>query len=185
MPLAMRAGGARRDDQLARAIAVQHDALVALEHVAGAGLARHGGDVVQIVARLPLGMREGQAQGAVGDGGDQCRALLRRAAQADQIAAQDDRRHERLQRQAAADGFHDDHGFHRAAAEPAIFLAERQREQPEFGVFGPQRVAVAVRLCLGAAAQAQIVVGRPDEAVDAVLQQALFVAELEVHEDAS
>ena len=61
------------------------------------------------------------------------------------------------------DGFHDDHGFHGAATEAAIFLAEGESEDAELGVFGPLGFAVAVRFGLGAAAEAEVVVGRADE----------------------
>ena len=47
------------DDELVGAVAVQHDALLAVEHAAARRRAsRRGRDVGEVVARLPLGVRE-------------------------------------------------------------------------------------------------------------------------------
>ena len=48
-------------------------------------------------------------------------------------AAQDDSRHIRLDHDAAAKRFHDDHGLDRAAPDAAMLLGEGHREQAEFG----------------------------------------------------
>ena len=58
---------ARRDQQPIGAVAVQHDALGAVQHPAAAVLPRGGGDIGEVVARLPFDMREGQLQLALRD----------------------------------------------------------------------------------------------------------------------
>ena len=57
----------RRDDQLVGAVAVQHHALFAVEHPAGAVLHRRRRDIGEVVARVPLGLGESKVQAAVGD----------------------------------------------------------------------------------------------------------------------
>ena len=60
---------ARRHDQLVGAVAVQDDALLAFQGVAALAVgARGGGGVGEVVARLPLLVRQRQRQPALGDG---------------------------------------------------------------------------------------------------------------------
>ena len=54
---------------------MQHQRLGAVEHVGVAVAARRGGDVREIVARLPFGMGEGKAELACGDPGQNLGAL--------------------------------------------------------------------------------------------------------------
>ena len=182
MPIAIPplAGDARRHQQSIGAVAVQHDALGAIQHPRRAILPRRGGDIGEVVARLPLDMRERQLQLALRDLRQQ-RLLLRGVAGApQQSAAQDDGGEVRLQHQAAAERLHHDHRLDRPAAEAAMRFGERQAEQAEFGVLLPDGAAPAVRLGHVLLALLELVlVG--DQPIDAVLQQALFVGEVEVH----
>ena len=93
------------------------EALLAVEHVTRAVLLRRGRDIGEIVARLALGMREGE-QCFTGRDLRQHIALHRVACAAPQeAAAEHDRREVRLERERAAEGFHHDHGLDRPAAD--------------------------------------------------------------------
>ena len=85
-----------------------------------------------------------------------------------------------LRDQAAAERFHQDAGFDRAGAEPAIGLADRQRQPAEVGELFPDVGAETKRIA-GNAAAVIGVIGPGDEAVDAFAQQALLVAQGKVH----
>ena len=62
------AGDARRDDELAGAVAAEHDALGAFEHIAALAVGlRRGRDVGEIEAGLRLLMRERERQRAIDD----------------------------------------------------------------------------------------------------------------------
>ncbi len=82
-------------------------------------------------------MGEGKGQTAIGDPGDQCGALLGRAAMAQKPATQHHRGQEWFERQRSAESLHRDHGFDRPAAGAAIALGKRQPEQPELGILPP------------------------------------------------
>ena len=131
------ARGAGADDQRVGAVAVQYDALRAVDDPAIALAGRLGQHVRQIVARLPLAMREGEQLFARGDLRQQ-RALLRViAGEAQRGAGQHDRREIRLQRQRPAERLHHQHDLDAAAAEPAMLLGKRQAEQPQLGILRP------------------------------------------------
>ena len=131
------ARGAREHDQLLRAIAVEHEAFLAVEHPSRPVLPRARRDVEQVEAGAPLGMREGQSQLAGGDRGDHRLALGLARAVAQHAAAEHDRRQIRLQDERAAEGLLDQHRLDRAAAEAAISFGERRAEQAEFRVLAP------------------------------------------------
>ena len=91
----------------------------------------------EIETRGALRMRERQMQRTVGDLG-QDRLLLRLAAAfRDQAGADHDGREIGLGDQPAAERFHHDAGLDRAGAEPAIGLADRQRQPAEIGELFP------------------------------------------------
>ena len=155
-------------------------ALGAVQHPAAAALLRGGHHVGHVVARLPLAVRERELHAAVGDRRQHARLLRLAAAETHRGAAQHDGRQIRLQDQRAAERLHHQHDLDRAAAEPAVFLGERQTEQPEFGVLRPQRGAPAARfLEVVLALIERVAIGH--QPIDAVLQQALFIGECEVH----
>ncbi len=134
----------------------------------------------EIEARRALRMRERQTQRAVGDL-RQHRLLLRLAAAfRDQAGADHHRREIGFGNQPAPKGFHHDAGLDRAGAEPAIFLRNRQRQPAEIGELLPDRGAEAERIARAAAAVIGVI-GFRNEAVDTFAQQALLVAEVEVH----
>ena len=125
-------------------------------------------------------MRERELHAAVGDGGQHARSLRLAGAETHRGAAQYDRRQIRLQDQRAAERLHHQHHLDSAAAEPAIFLGERQPEQPEFGVLRPKRGAPAAWFFeVVLALIERVAIGH--QPIDAVLQQALFIGECEVH----
>ena len=143
-------------------------------------LLRGGHHVGDVVARLPLAVRERELHAAVGDRRQHARLLRIAAAETHRGAAQHHGRQIRLQDQRAAERLHHQHDLDRAAAEPAVLLGERQAEQAEFGVLRPQRGAPAARLLeVVLALIERVAVGH--QPIDAVLQQALFVGEGEVH----
>ena len=174
------AGDARRDDDLAGGMAVEHGGLAAVEAPAVRRLRRRGLDIGEIETRRALRMREREIERAVGDFG-QHRLLLRLAAAfRDQRGADHDGGEIGLGDQPAAERFHQDAGLDRAAAEPAIGLGDRQRQPAELGELLPDRGAEAERI-VGDPAAVIGVVGFGDEAVGAFAQQALLVAQGEVH----
>ena len=184
MPLALGAAArrARGDDQLVGAVAVQDDALLALQRVAALAVgARRGGRIGEVVARLPLLVRQRQGQLALDDSRHQLLQQRGVAGVAQRAAAQHDRRQVGLDRQRAAERLGEDHGLGQALPEPAVLLGERHAEQAELGVLPPQRGAVALRLLHVALALGEIAVGVGKQPLDAVLELALLVVEIEIH----
>ncbi len=174
------AGNAGRNDDLPRRMAIDHGDLVPVEPPAVGHLHRRGLDFCEIEARGSLRMREGKAQRSVGDLW-QHRLLLRLAAAfGDQAGADHHRRQIGLGNQPAPKGLHHDAGLDRARTQAAIFLRNRQRQPAEIGELFPDRRAEAERIARAAAAVIGII-GFRDKAVDTFAQQALFVAEVEVH----
>ena len=173
-------GDAGRDDDLARRMAVEHRGLVAIETPAVRRLGRRGLDMREIEARRALRMREGETQRTVGDLG-QDRLLLRLAAAfGDQAApittvarygsATSPRPNASITMPVSTE----------PRAEPAILFSNRQRQPAEIGELFPDRRAVAERIARAAAAVIGVI-GFRDEAVDTFAQQALLVAQGEVH----
>ena len=107
--------------------------------------------------------------------------MLRRIpSPADQAAAQHDGGEIGLQHEGAAKCFRHDHRLDRAAAEPTMLLGKRQAQQAEFGELRPHRPAPAAGFGHGGAALIEAVfVG--DQTIDAILEQALIVIEIEIH----
>src|SRR6185312_17392796 len=107
--------------------------------------------------------------------------LLFAAAQLQQRAGQNNRRKIRLQRQRAAERIHDDHAVDGAAADAAVFFRERQSKQAELCILLPQLAREAVGLPrIGLQCLEAILVG--EQAIDAVLEQLLLVAQLKIHD---
>src|SRR5262249_667594 len=79
----------------------------------------------------------------------------------------------------AAERLGDDHGLDRPAAGAAVRFVERQAEQAEVGVLFPQRAAEAARLLHVRLALLEILPLRA-QSLDAVLDQPLLLAELEI-----
>ena len=92
---------------------------------------------MQVVARLPLGLGEGQHQLAGGDLRHQLRPQLGDGAVAQEAAADDDGRDPGLQRDRLAELLGDQHRLDMAAAEAALILGEGQAEQAELGILRP------------------------------------------------
>ncbi len=121
-------------------------------------------------------MGEGKLELAAGDAGKQLGLLGASGSAANQPAAEHDGGEIRFQDQAAAERFHDDHGFDGAAAEAAMLFGKRQAE---LGVLRPGVVAPAAGFGLIFPALLEgVAVG--DQAIDAVFEQALFFGEVEV-----
>ena len=117
------------------------DALGAVEHPAARGRFGRRQHIGQVVARLPLAMREGQGHLAFGDLRQDRRFLRLVAGQAQRGAAQHDRRQIRFERQDPAERLHDQHDLDRAAAKPAMFLGEGQTQA------GPARHSATTAPC--------------------------------------
>ena len=178
--IALSAGKPRRDDEFLRAVAVQHQALGAVDDETRAIAPRAGGDVGEIVARLPLGVREGDYEIAAGDLRDQFGAHRLAAAEPQKSAAEHHGRQIWLKRQRPADLFHDDHGLDRTAGRSAVGFVERQSEQAEFGITRPQRAAETARfLAVALARLERVVIGK--QSLDAMLQKPLLVGQRKVH----
>ena len=174
------AGCARAHHKRIGAVAMRDDALGAVQHPVRAAFFRGGHHIGDVVAGLSLAMRERQLHAAVGDRRQHARLLRIAGAETHRRAAQYHGRQIRLQDQRAAERLHHQHDLDRAAAEPAVFLGERQTEQAEVGVLRPHRGAPAARRFeVVLTLIERVAVGQ--QAVDAVLQQALFVGEGEVH----
>ncbi len=159
---------------------MQHHALGAIQHPGTAVLPRLGLDVRQVPARLALDMGKRKLELALDQRRDQLAALRLARRMAEQPAAEHDRGEEWFEHEAAPERLHHDHHLDRTAAEPAQLLRERQSEQTEFGVLRPDRLAPAIGLGHVLLALLELVlIG--DQPIDAVLEQPLVVAEIEIH----
>jgi len=99
---------------------------------------------------------------------------------AQQRAAQNDAGKIGLDNERPAERLHYQPRVHRAAAETAFSLGERQTQQTQLGEGGPDIAAPSVRLRAETLARLEAV-GVGDQSIHAVLEQALVVAEVEVH----
>ncbi len=171
---------ARADDQLVGAVAVQDEALVAVNAPEVAVRACAGLHMGQIVAGVALAVGEGQAQLARADGGDQFGALLGIGRVADQAAGQDHRGEIGLDHQGLAEGLHDDHGLDLPQAQAAVFFGEGQHQQAHLGELAPHGGGPAVGLGPVSLALFEGVLAR-QQLGDAVLQHRLIVGQIEVH----
>ncbi len=108
------------------------------------------------------------------------RTLFVRSAEPQEAAAGHRGAHPRLQRQHAAEGFHDDHGLDRPAADAAIVLGEGQGKQTHLRVLLPHVAGVAFGSGHVALAFLETVaVGK--KPLELVLQQGLFFGKIEIH----
>ncbi len=168
------------DDEFLGAVAVQHNAFGAVQHpAAGLGFCcrQHVGEVV---ARLPLAMREGELQIASGDLRQGSGLLCGIAGEPQRRPSKHDRRQIGFERERPAEGFHDQHRLDRPAAEPAMLLGKRQAEEAQFGVLPPEIGAPPLGLRQIAAAGGEVVtVGK--QPVDAVAQQPLLLGQIKIH----
>ena len=174
------AGDAGGNDELIGRMAVEHRCLVAVEPPAIRRRLRRGLHMRQIEARGAFRMRECEQQRTAGDLGKNRLFLRRMAGFGDQAGADHDGRKIGLRDQAAAERFHQDGSLDRSGAEPAMGLVDRQRQPAERGELSPDLRGKAERIVRGAAALIGVI-GLGDEAVDALAQQALLVARVEVH----
>ena len=178
--VALAALGARRDDEGVGGLAIQDDEFLAVDDPAIALLLCRCRDVGEIVARVLLELGERKGLAAVDNAGN-VRGLLRRGAAVAQEAAADHHRREiRLKHQRTAERFHHDHGLDRPATETAVFFRERQAEQPLLRELAPHRLAPAA-LLLGVFLAALEVVRIRQQAVDAFLEKALLLGQIEIH----
>ena len=182
MPLgvALAALGARGHDQGVGVLAVEHDEFLAVDDPARALLLGRGRDILQIIARVLLELREGKGLAAVDDAGNVRGLLLGRAAAAQEAAADHDGRQIRLQHQRLAHRLHHDHGLDRAGAEAAVVFRERQAEQALLGELAPDGFAPAALLRHVLLARVEIV-GVVQQAVDAFLEKPLLLGQIKIH----
>src|SRR5947209_8781571 len=115
-------------------------------------------------------MRKGKTQIAGCDLRNEFALMRIAGAMPQQAAAKYDGREIRLQHEAAPKRLHDDHRFDRAAAETAVFLGKRNREQTQFGKLLPV-LACVTGVVLGECLALFEVVAIGDEAIDALLQE--------------
>ena len=86
-----------------------------------------------------------------------------------------------LHRQAAADLLHHDHRLHRPATIPAMRLGEGQGQNPSLGILSPHRRIETGRVFLVGLALVKIRVARGEHFADALFEEQLVVAEIEIH----
>ena len=175
-----RAAGARGDDERVGRAAVQHGALVALEHPAVAGLRRPRGHAPQIPARVDLGLRERHLVLALDQRRQDPRALLGAAAARDEAAAEPDGRQIRLDDERLAERLKNDQHVNRRAAEATINRVERHAQDAHLGERGPDVVAEARRRGDDLAARVERIAGA-EELAQSVGEEPLLVAVLEIH----
>jgi hypothetical protein len=161
-------------------MAVEHRGLAAVEAPAVGRLPGRGVDVSEIEARRALRMGECETQRAVGDLGKDGLPLRIASAFRYQCGADHHCGKIRLADQPAPERFHQDTGFDRAAAQPAMGFIDRQRQPAEIGELLPDFGTEAERIGRRAATMIGVI-GLGDEAVDAFAQQALLVAQGKVH----
>src|SRR5947208_287741 len=99
---------------------------------------------------------------------------------AEKPAAEHHRREERFEHQGAPESLHRDHRLDGTAGRAAILFCEWQPEQAELGILRPQLAApplrgprVAIALLEGVAVA--------DQAIEALLEQPLLLAQIEIH----
>ena len=176
MPSASRKPPAVRADPMNRSA----DALHAGETVAAIRAFGPDLDILEIVARLPLGEGEGELAPAFGDRGQNLGLLLIRTCKRHGAAAHDHGGQIRLGDQAAAYGLHDDHRFDAGHAEAAMLLREGDGEPAELGELPPVLVGPALLGGHQLAARLEAVV-LAHEALHALLQKLLVLGIVEVH----
>jgi len=178
--VAARAGGAGRNDEMVRRATMDDHGLLAVENPGAAILLRRGGDIEEVVARMPLGGGQSIGAGALGDRRDMRSLLLRGTSALQHAAGQNDCREIGLEHKVLPEALEDQHGLDRPAAEAAILFGERQAEDAKLGELRPDPGAPATgeRGDLLALLEA---VGVGEEALHRVLQELLFFGEIEIH----
>ncbi len=170
----------RGHDQCVGILAVDDDELLAIDGPAIALFLGRGRDVVEVVARVLLELREREGLSSVDDGRD-VRGLLRiRATMAQKTAADHDGGEIRLQHQGLAERFHHDHGLDRAGAEAAVVFGKGKAEQALLGELAPDGLAPAALLLHVFLALLELV-SVVQEAVDAIFQEPLLLGQIEIH----
>ena len=161
---------------------MQRDALLAFKRVSTLAVgARRCGCVGKVVARLRLLVRERKGQLALNDRGYQLAQERTVAGMAKRTAAENDGREVGLDRQRASERLGKQHGFRQPLSQPAMLLGKWNAEQTQLSILAPQGCAVAVWLLHVALALGQLAIGARKQPIDAVLQLALLVAEIEIH----
>ncbi|MNQ95808.1 hypothetical protein D3C85_1113820 [compost metagenome] len=159
---------------------MQHIALATIEHPVTTVAASAGIHIGQVVTGLTLAVGEGKQAFAGDQRRQELRTLLGTGRCGQQATGEHHRGQVRFEQQAAADGLHDDHGFHGTAGEAAVLLRERQAEQPQFGVAAPELPAPAFGFAQVAGPLLEaIAIG--DQPVDRILEHALFFVQIEIH----
>jgi hypothetical protein len=178
--IALATGRARGDDERVGPRRTNDDGFVTVQRVACARLLRGDREVGEVVAALRFSEGEREDALAFDEFGDELFLLRLRAAVAEEAAPQHHRAEVGLDHQAAAEFFHDDHGFDRTAAEAAEIFRERCAEQAQLSEGRPVLVVpAAVALRDRAAIVERVVVLH--ELLHAVAQQRLFFGEGKIH----
>src|SRR5579883_1704289 len=162
-------GRARADEELSGAVAMEYQALTALNRIMAVPAAGRHPDIVQLVAGLALCLREGDNEIALGD----LRGNLLRQRPVSSArecrTGKHDRGKKRFKRKPPADRFHHDHGLDRPAIDTAHGLVERQRGETEFGEVAPHGAAPTPWLFLIGPAALEVAIAVRNQAVDALL----------------
>jgi hypothetical protein len=136
--------------------------------------------MVEVETRIALGMGEGELERALCDLRHPFGALLGRAAEPQEAAAQDHGGEIGFQRQHPAKRFHHDHRLDGPATDAAVFLRKRQRHQPHLGIVAPHGSAPArVRFQDAVALLEPVFVGQ--KPVERILQDRLFLGKVKIH----
>src|SRR3954465_9001810 len=178
--VALAALGARGDDQGVGALAVEHDEFLAVDHPAVALFLGRGRDVMQVVARVLLQLRERKGLAALDDARN-VRGLLRGGPAMAQEAAGDDHGGEiRLEHQRLAHRLHRARDLDRARTEAALRHGERQRYRALLGQLAPDVFAPAALFRPLFLALVEIV-GVAQQALDAFLEKPLLLRQIKIH----
>ena len=99
---------------------------------------------------------------------------------AEKTAADHDGGQIRLEHQRLAERFHHDYGLDAAAAEAAVLFGEGKTKQALLGELAPDSLAPAALLLHVFLALLEVI-GVGQEAVDALLEKALLLGQIEIH----
>ena len=174
------AGDARTHEQAVCRVAVRHQHLRAAQPPAVAFTLRRAAHVMQAVVRFGLAVCPCDRRLSRDDRRHPARQLSV-ACRAQRRRTDHHRRQQRTQRQRPRDGLEHQHRVDRRAVEPAVNGRVRQGEQPDLGITRPQRAAETLGAAQLLLSPLEAAVAR-HQSLDAVLQHALVVVQLEVHE---